>query len=96
MNTLNKDKVTQLVADKVGCTKKDAIQIVDAFLEVVEESLIAGDAVNLVNFGKFQTKTRKGRTGRNPKTGEEIHIEEQRVIGFAAGKGFKDKVKSTK
>lgn len=52
----------------------------------------AGDTVTLVGFGSFSVKERAARTGRNPKTGEELKIPASKVPSFKAGKGLKDSV----
>lgn len=51
-----------------------------------------GDTVTLVGFGTFSVKERAARTGRNPKTGEELQIKATKVPSFKAGKGLKDSV----
>lgn len=51
-----------------------------------------GDTVTLVGFGTFSVKDRAARTGRNPKTGEELQIKASKVPSFKAGKGLKDSV----
>lgn len=47
----------------------------------------------LIGFGTFKLNVRKARTGRNPRTGEEIKIAEAKVPAFVAGKALKDSVK---
>ncbi len=90
---MNKEQVAQKVAEKIGVTKKDALEIIDATLEIISEELVAGESVSFVNFGKFEAKMRKERIGRNPQTKEEMVIEQQRTVRFQAGKGLKDRVK---
>lgn len=53
---------------------------------------MAGEKVSLVGFGNFDVKTREARTGRNPKTKEEIQIPATRIPQFKAGKALKDAV----
>lgn len=90
---MNKEQVAQKVADKMGVTKKEAMEHIDSLLTIVTESLIEGEAVSFVNFGKFERKTRKERKGRNPQTKEEMIIPEQDTVSFSVGKGLKDAVK---
>lgn len=80
------------VAEKANLTKKEADRVVSAVLESIEEALAAGDKVQLVGFGTFEVKDRAARTGRNPKTGEEIDIPATRVPVFKAGKALRDAV----
>ena len=58
----------------------------------ITAALVAGDKVQLVGFGAFETKERGARVGRNPKTKEEIQIPASRVPAFKAGKALKDAV----
>ena len=54
--------------------------MVDAVLETISEALKRGEKVSLVGFGNFEVRERSARTGRNPQTGETIHIEATRVL----------------
>ena len=58
----------------------------------ITAALVAGDEVQLVGFGAFETKERGARVGRNPKTKEEIQIPASRVPAFKAGKALKDAI----
>lgn len=90
---MNKEQVAQKLAEKIGVTKKDAVESIDALIEIISEELVAGESVNIVNFGKFEAKMRKERVGRNPQTKEEMTIEAQRTVRFQVGKGLKERVK---
>lgn len=89
---MNKMDLVGSVAEKANLTKKEADRVVNAVLESIEEALAAGDKVQLVGFGTFEVKDRAARTGRNPKTGEEIDIPATRVPAFKAGKALRDAV----
>ena len=79
--------------EKTGVeTKKKAADLVEAFLEVVEESLVKGDNVQFVGWGAFEVKNTAEKMGRNPKTGEEIKIPARKSVKFKAGKKLGDKV----
>ena len=75
-----------------GTTKRDAGRILDAFTEVVMETVASKDKVVLVGFGTFEARDRQARQGRNPSTGETLAIPACTVPAFTAGKGFKDLV----
>lgn len=90
---MNKEQVAQKLAEKNGVTKKEALESIDALLDIITEELVSGESVSFVNFGKFEAKMRKERIGRNPQTKEEMTIEAQRTVRFQAGKGLKDLVK---
>ena len=86
---MNKTELIAEVANKAGLSRKDAEKALGAVVETITE---AGDKVQLVGFGSFETKQREARTGRNPKTKETIEIPATRVPVFKAGKALKDAV----
>ena len=88
---MNKAELINAVAEKAGLSKKDTERVITATIDATAE-LIAGEKVSLVGFGSFDVKTREGRTGRNPKTKEEIWIPASRIPQFKAGKALKDAV----
>lgn len=81
------------MAEKTGSTKKDAEAAVNAFLEVVTETLVAGDKIAFTGFGSFEIVERAAREGRNPSTGAAIKIPASKAPKFSAGKSLKDAVK---
>ncbi len=90
---MNKSEIVAVVADKVNLTRKEAEGAVDAFLDAVCETLKNGDKVVISGFGTFEVRDRAPRSGRNPRTGEEIVIPGQKSPAFKAGKILKDAVK---
>lgn len=89
---MNKTELIAEIAKKAGLSKKDAEKALNATLDTVSDALAAGDKVQLVGFGGFETKKREARMGRNPKTKEAIQIPASCVPVFKAGKALKDKV----
>ena len=89
---MNKSELIAAVAAKTGETKKNAEASLDAFIDVITESLIKGDKVQLVGFGSFEVRKRAARKGRNPQTKEEIKIPASKAPVFKAGKALKDVV----
>lgn len=90
---MNKTELIDAIAEGANLTKKDAKAALEATLNAISASLKAGDAVQLIGFGTFKVNERKARTGRNPKTGEEIKIAAAKVPAFVSGKALKDLVK---
>ena len=90
---MNKTELITAVAEKAGLTKKDVEKAVNALLDTVKEEVAAGKKVQLIGFGTFEARSRKARTGKNPRTGEVLSIEAATVPAFKAGKAFKDVVK---
>ncbi len=89
---MNKSELIAAIAAKTGATKKDAEASVNAFVDVVTETLTKGDKVQLVGFGSFEVRKRAARKGRNPQTKEEIKIPASKAPVFKAGKALKDLV----
>ena len=89
---MNKTELVAAMADKAGLTKKDAEAALKAFTDVVSDELKKGEKVQLVGFGTFEVAERPARTGRNPKTGEEMQIAASKAPKFKAGKALKDVV----
>ena len=65
---MNKADLIAAIAAKTGETKKSAEASVNAFVDVITESLVEGDKVQLVGFGSFEVRKRAARKGRNPQT----------------------------
>ena len=89
---MNKSELIDAVADSADLPKAAATRAVDALFAAVSASLKKGDQVSLVGFGTFLVRERAARTGRNPRTGEEIKIQSSKVPAFKAGKALKDAV----
>ena len=89
---MNRKELIGALSEKLGVTKVKAEETLNGFLEVFEETLVAGEEIGLVGFGKFEVKVKEARVGRNPKTGESINIPAKKVVKFKAGKGLLDKV----
>ena len=90
---MNKTDLINAIAEQANLSKADAGRSLDAFINTIETTLKAGDAITLVGFGTFQVKARAARAGRNPQTGQEITIAAANVPSFKAGKGLKDAIK---
>jgi len=89
---MNKGELVDKVAEKASVTKKQADAVITATIETIMEAVSEDDKVTLVGFGSFESRERKAREGRNPKTGEKMDIPATKVPAFSAGKLFKEKV----
>jgi DNA-binding protein HU-beta len=89
---MNKTDLINAVAESAELTKADAGRALEAFFETVQKALKNGDDVAVVGFGTFTVRERAARTGRNPRTNEEIKIAASKIPAFKAGKGLKDAV----
>lgn len=89
---MNKTELIAAVAEQAGMTKKDVDKALAAMLDVIKEEVAKEGKVQLIGFGTFEARKRNARTGKNPRTNEEISIPAAVVPAFKAGKAFKDAV----
>jgi len=89
---VNKNDLISRVAQDAKLTKSDASEAVEATLDNIASALKGGDEVRLVGFGTFSVTHRAASMGRNPRTGERIHIAASKNPKFKAGKALKDAV----
>ena len=93
---MNKSDLVDALAEAAGMTKADAARAVDSRFSphggIISGALRGGKRVQITGFGTFESKHRKARQGRNPRTGETIQIAASNTPGFRAGKGLKDAI----
>lgn len=89
---MKKSDLASIVAEKAGLSKGDAATAVDAVFDSIINGLKQGEDVTIAGFGSFEVRERAARTGRNPRTGEEIQIAAAKNPAFKAGKALKDAV----
>ena len=78
---VTKDDIVARIHE-VGFTKKQAVDLVEALIEIIKASLEKEEDVLISGFGKFCIKRKHQRRGRNPATGEDLMLRERRVITF--------------
>ena len=91
---LTKAQLADLLFDEIGLNKRESKEMVDAFFELISQSLVTGEDVKLSGFGNFQIRTKAPRPGRNPRTGEPVAIEARRVVTFHASPKLKEQVQA--
>ena len=95
---MNKSEMAEKLAHKCEISQAKAAEIINCIFDtkpgkgIIAIELDADREVNIAGFGKFETRRRSARTGRNPATGETIQIEAKKYPAFKAGKGLKDRV----
>ena len=87
---MNKGEFIKAIAAKAEVTDKDAAKAFDALAEVVEETLLGGDKIQLAGFGTFELKEKPERDGINPLTGEKVTIKASKAPSLRFGKAYKD------
>lgn len=89
---MTKAEIAKIVHERVGLSKKESGQIVEAVLDVIRKSLEKGEDVKLSGFGHFVVRKKHARRGRNPKTGDDITIESRSVVTFRASQLLKSQL----
>jgi DNA-binding protein HU-beta len=93
---MNKSDLVDALANDTGMTKADASRAVDALFApdggIIAKALKGKKRVQITGFGTFESKHRKARQGRNPRTGQTIQIAATNTPAFRAGKGLKDAI----
>jgi integration host factor subunit alpha len=89
---VTKAEIAKIVHDRVGLSKKESGQIVEAVLGEIRNTLQNGEDVKLSGFGHFMVREKHARRGRNPKTGSDITIASRRVVTFRASQLLKQKL----
>jgi DNA-binding protein HU-beta len=93
---MNRKELVEALAAKTESTKADAERAVAGLIDIISGTLKKGDSLTLVGFGTFEVRKRAARTGRNPKTGEELKIKAAKVPAFKAGATLKATVNGAK
>ncbi len=93
---MNKADLIDSVSDRLGHSKKDVTDIVDAFIHETKKAVAKGEKVAISGFGVFEAAARKARLGRNPRTGETVKIKATKLPKFRAGAEFKGIVSGAK
>ena len=89
---LIKAHLADLLFEQIGLNKRESKDMVEAFFELIANSLIEGQDMKISGFGNFQIRTKAPRPGRNPRTGEAIPIGARRVATFHASAKLKEQI----
>lgn len=88
-----KSELVQMIADKnPHLYHRDVENIVNAILDEITGALATGNRVELRGFGAFSVKNRPARTARNPKTGDQVSVDEKWVPFFKTGKELRERL----
>ena len=89
---MNKTQLIETIVASTGMKKKDVDVVITAFVASIEQALVNGEKVQISGLGSFDVKQRAERTGRNPKTKEQITIPAAKYPAFSASKALKESV----
>ena len=90
---MTKKDIVLKITDLTGIKQVDVKRIVQKTFDVIVESLIRNEKVELRNFGVFKIKQRKARFGRNPRTGASVPVPPRKVVVFKPGLEMKQKIR---
>ena len=90
---MTKKDIVLKITDITGIKQVDVKKVVQKTFDVIIESLIRSEKVELRNFGVFKIKERRARFGRNPRTGESVPVPPRKVVVFKPGLEMKQKIK---
>lgn len=86
---MTKKDIIAKISEDTGFKQVDVKEVVQRTFDIICDSLSNGKKVELRNFGIFKVKTRRGRSGRNPRTGAGVAIPDKKVVSFKAGMKMK-------
>ena len=90
---MTKKDIVLKITDATGIKQVDVKTIVQKTFDVIVESLLRDEKVELRNFGVFKLKERRARLGRNPRTGESVPVPPRKVVVFKPGLEMKQRIK---
>ena len=89
---IKSELVEKLAAENPHLFQRDIENIVNAILDEIGDAMARGDRVELRGFGAFSVKNRPSRSGRNPRTGDTVFVEEKWVPFFKTGKELRERL----
>ena len=89
---IRSELIQKIAEENPHLYQRDVERIVGVVFDRIVEAMAAGQRVELRGFGAFSVKKRDGRTGRNPRTGEAVEVDEKHVPFFKAGKLLRDRL----
>ena len=90
--TMTKAELIEEVSVETDISKKHAEAVVDTVIHSIVTALRNGEKVELRGFGSFRLRERRGRIGRNPKSGEKVKVPPKKIPYFKPGRDLKDRI----
>ncbi len=90
--TLTKAQIVETIHETIGFPAKKSVDVVEALLEIIKMALEKGDDVLISGFGKFCVNEKAQRRGRNPATGDDMMLDQRRVVTFRCSSVLREKI----
>jgi integration host factor subunit alpha len=89
---LTKIDLVDMIYSELDVPKKECINLVESFFDIIKDELVKGDDVMISGFGKWSVKQKSPRIGRNPQTGEQMIIDARRVVTFKSAPPLRSEI----
>ena len=90
--TLTKAQIVDRIKNGNGIPRKESVELVETFLELIKSTLGSGEDVLISGFGKFCVREKRERRGRNPATGDDMFLAPRKVVTFKCSGKLRDKI----
>jgi len=94
--SFTKDSIIDSIYNNTDLPKSNAAQVAESLLETIKGTLESGEDILISGFGKFYVKEKKKRRGRNPQTGDDMILDQRRVVTFRCSPALREKINSKK
>ncbi len=90
--TLTKAMIVDTIHEELGYPKNKSAEMLETLLELIKSNLEKGEDVLISGFGKFCVKEKNQRRGRNPATGQDMLLDQRRVVTFRCSHLLREKI----
>ncbi|SCX82916.1 integration host factor subunit alpha [Desulfoluna spongiiphila] len=89
---LTKTNIVDQVQESIGYSRKRSSDLVETLIEIIKDTIGTGEDVLVSGFGKFCVKEKGARKGRNPATGDDMMLEQRKVVTFKCSSVLRDRI----
>lgn len=89
---LTKTNIVDQIQERIGYSRKRSSDLVETLIEIIKDTIGKGEDVLVSGFGKFCVKEKGPRKGRNPATGDDMMLEQRKVVTFKCSSVLRDKI----
>lgn len=89
---MTKSQLIEAVSDRIEVPRKRAEDVVNAVFDSMKGALLEDERIEVRGFGSFTIREYKAKTGRNPRTGAKVDVDEKKSVHFKPGKELRERV----